>query len=84
MALVDSVLVCVCFAFNSCRLFGDMVLHFPVSQEEITLSMSPLRVGLKNYYEGGDGELMLQCDLAQTLFNAVTDINSLKVTLRTN
>ncbi|XP_019908312.2 cell cycle checkpoint control protein RAD9B isoform X2 [Esox lucius] len=33
------------------RLLGDMVMHFPVSQEEITLSMSPLRVNLKNYYE---------------------------------
>nr|XP_040052700.1 cell cycle checkpoint control protein RAD9B isoform X2 [Gasterosteus aculeatus aculeatus] len=36
------------------RLLGDMVMHFPVSQEEITLSMSPLRVGLRNYYEGGN------------------------------
>ncbi|XP_053181565.1 cell cycle checkpoint control protein RAD9B [Scomber japonicus] len=43
------------------RLFGDMVLHFPVSQEEITLSMSPLRVGLKNYYEGGDDHMKMMC-----------------------
>nr|XP_020492083.1 cell cycle checkpoint control protein RAD9B [Labrus bergylta] len=31
------------------RLFGDVVMHFPSSQEEVTLSMTPLRVGLKNY-----------------------------------
>ncbi|XP_037338493.2 cell cycle checkpoint control protein RAD9B [Pungitius pungitius] len=36
------------------RLLGDMVMHFPVSQEEITLSMTPLRVGLRNYFEGGN------------------------------
>ncbi|XP_067378212.1 cell cycle checkpoint control protein RAD9B [Channa argus] len=34
------------------RLLGDMVLHFPVSQEEITLSITPLRVSLRNYFEG--------------------------------
>ncbi|XP_062310110.1 cell cycle checkpoint control protein RAD9B isoform X1 [Osmerus eperlanus] len=33
------------------RLIGDMVMHFPVSQEEVTLSMSPLRLNLKNYQE---------------------------------
>uniref|UniRef100_A0AAQ5ZIB5 Cell cycle checkpoint control protein RAD9A n=1 Tax=Amphiprion ocellaris TaxID=80972 RepID=A0AAQ5ZIB5_AMPOC len=34
------------------RLLGDMVTHFPVSQEEITLSMTSLRVSLRNYFEG--------------------------------
>ncbi|XP_034547049.1 cell cycle checkpoint control protein RAD9B [Notolabrus celidotus] len=35
------------------RLLSDMVMHFPVSQEEITLSVNPLRVSLKNFYEAG-------------------------------
>ncbi|XP_034397404.1 cell cycle checkpoint control protein RAD9B isoform X2 [Cyclopterus lumpus] len=39
------------------RLLSDMVMHFPVSQEEITLSMTPLRVSLRNYYEGGDDHM---------------------------
>ncbi|XP_054467594.1 cell cycle checkpoint control protein RAD9B [Anoplopoma fimbria] len=39
------------------RLLGDMVTHFPVSQEEITLSMTPLRVSLRNYYEGGNDHM---------------------------
>lgn len=40
------------------RHLGSMVMHFPVSQEEITLSMSPLRVNLKNYYEEESGEIL--------------------------
>ncbi|CAM9115656.1 unnamed protein product [Lampetra planeri] len=36
------------------RLLGDMVVHFPASQEEITLSITPLRVSLRNYHEGGN------------------------------
>ncbi|XP_018587203.2 cell cycle checkpoint control protein RAD9B isoform X1 [Scleropages formosus] len=32
-------------------LLGDMVMHFPVSQEEVTLSVSPKRVMLRNYCE---------------------------------
>ncbi|XP_028432983.1 cell cycle checkpoint control protein RAD9B isoform X1 [Perca flavescens] len=43
------------------RLLGDMVMHFPVSQEEITLSMTPQRVSLKNYYEGGNDHMKTMC-----------------------
>ncbi|CAG5919551.1 cell cycle checkpoint control protein RAD9B [Menidia menidia] len=39
------------------RLLGDMVLHFPVFQEEITLSMTSLSVSLRNYCEGGKGHM---------------------------
>ncbi|XP_051807104.1 cell cycle checkpoint control protein RAD9B [Acanthochromis polyacanthus] len=39
------------------RLLGDMVMHFPVSQEEITLSMTPLRVSLRNYFEGAKDQI---------------------------
>ncbi|XP_076587805.1 cell cycle checkpoint control protein RAD9B [Chaetodon auriga] len=39
------------------RLLTDMVMHFPVSQEEITLSMTPLRVSLRNYYEEGNDHM---------------------------
>ncbi|XP_027131781.1 cell cycle checkpoint control protein RAD9B isoform X2 [Larimichthys crocea] len=35
------------------RLLCDMVMHFPSSQEEITLSVTPLRVSLTNYCEEG-------------------------------
>ncbi len=56
-----------------CRLLADMVMPFPVSQEEITLSMSPLRVSLRNYCEGGNGELTLHCDLAQAQESTVSD-----------
>ncbi|XP_071338106.1 cell cycle checkpoint control protein RAD9B isoform X2 [Trachinotus anak] len=41
------------------RLLGDMVMHFPVSQEEITLSMTPLRVSLRNYCEGGNDHMKM-------------------------
>ncbi|XP_072244642.1 cell cycle checkpoint control protein RAD9B [Leuresthes tenuis] len=34
------------------RLLSDMVMHFPVFQEEITLSMTSLRASLRNYCEG--------------------------------
>ncbi|XP_070690383.1 cell cycle checkpoint control protein RAD9B [Pempheris klunzingeri] len=43
------------------RLLGDMVMHFPVSQEEITLSMTPLRVSFRNYYEGGNDHVKMMC-----------------------
>ncbi|KAM9858185.1 cell cycle checkpoint control protein RAD9B [Aulostomus maculatus] len=41
------------------RLLADMVMHFPASQEEITLSLSPLRVSLRNYYEGGNSRMKM-------------------------
>ena len=41
------------------RLVGDMVTPFAVSQEEITLSTTPMRVSLRNYCEEGKGEPML-------------------------
>ncbi|XP_028313775.1 cell cycle checkpoint control protein RAD9B isoform X2 [Gouania willdenowi] len=41
------------------RLLGDMVMHFPLSQEEITLSTTPLRVSLRNYNEGGNDRLKM-------------------------
>lgn len=60
----DPVMVCICCAVCLCRLLCDMVMHFPVSQEEITLSASPLKVSLRNYHEREAGELVLHCDLA--------------------
>ncbi|XP_035235785.1 cell cycle checkpoint control protein RAD9B [Anguilla anguilla] len=39
------------------RLLGDIVMHFPVYQEEVTLTLSPMRVNVKNFYEE-DKELM--------------------------
>ncbi|XP_069557691.1 cell cycle checkpoint control protein RAD9B [Brachyistius frenatus] len=43
------------------RLFGDMVMHFPVYQEEITLSTTPLRVSLRNHYEGRNDHTKTMC-----------------------
>ncbi|MCJ8735081.1 hypothetical protein PDJAM_G00242750 [Pangasius djambal] len=40
------------------KLLSDIVMHFPVSQEEITLSMSPIRVILKNYFEEDNDRIM--------------------------
>lgn len=45
------------FLPSFCRLFADMVMHFPMSQEEVTLSTSSLRVSLRNYCEEGKSEL---------------------------
>ncbi len=58
-----------------------MVMHFPVTQEEITLSITPLRVSLRNYYEEGYGELALDRVLTQTKDRAAghTFINCQKV-----
>ncbi|XP_054629950.1 cell cycle checkpoint control protein RAD9B isoform X2 [Dunckerocampus dactyliophorus] len=33
------------------RLLANMVMHFPASQEEVTLSIAPFRVSLMNYHE---------------------------------
>ncbi|KAJ8379516.1 hypothetical protein SKAU_G00002940 [Synaphobranchus kaupii] len=37
------------------RLLGDIVMHFPVYQEEVTLTLSPMRVNVKNFYEEDKG-----------------------------
>ncbi|MFT7796815.1 cell cycle checkpoint control protein RAD9B-like isoform X1 [Arapaima gigas] len=39
-------------------LLGDMVMHFPVSQEEVTLSVSPKRVSLWNHCEDNKADPM--------------------------
>ncbi|KAM4745217.1 cell cycle checkpoint control protein RAD9B [Anableps anableps] len=39
------------------RLLADMVMHFPLFQEEITLSITPMKVTLRNYQEGGKGPM---------------------------
>lgn len=41
----------------------DMVVHFPLFQEEITLSITPLKVTVRNYQQGGKGVLTLSCRL---------------------
>ncbi|XP_035494806.2 cell cycle checkpoint control protein RAD9B isoform X2 [Scophthalmus maximus] len=41
------------------RLLGDMVMHFPVFQEEITLSMMPLSVSFRNYCEAGNDHMKM-------------------------
>lgn len=61
------------FMLCVCRLLCDMVMHFPSSQEEITLSVTPLRVSLTNYCEEGKGELTLHCDVARAQDNAASD-----------
>ncbi|XP_076020856.1 cell cycle checkpoint control protein RAD9B [Genypterus blacodes] len=46
------------------RLFGDMVTHFPATQEEITLAMTPHRVILRNYYDGNDHMKMMCTEMS--------------------
>lgn len=51
------------FLFLICfRLLSDIVMHFPVSQEEITLFISPTRVILKNYFEEDSGQEFIFSD----------------------
>lgn len=45
------------FCLANYRLLGDMVMHFPASQEEITLSTSSHRVSLRNHCEDEKSEL---------------------------
>ncbi|KAF7695205.1 cell cycle checkpoint control protein RAD9B isoform X1 [Silurus meridionalis] len=40
------------------KLLSDTVMHFPISQEEITLSISPTRVTLKTYVEEDNDRIM--------------------------
>ncbi|KAK3540556.1 hypothetical protein QTP70_034303 [Hemibagrus guttatus] len=40
------------------KLLSDIVVHFPVSQEEITLSVSPTTVILKNYFDEDNDHIM--------------------------
>lgn len=42
-------------------------MHFPAAQEEITLSITPLRVSVRSYYEGEKGELMTKTAAALML-----------------
>lgn len=43
----------------SFRLLGDVVMHFPLFQEEITLSTTPLRFSLRNYEDSSESEFKL-------------------------
>ncbi|KAJ0067842.1 hypothetical protein NL108_011081, partial [Boleophthalmus pectinirostris] len=61
------------FAFHLCpnilkapaKLLSDMVMHFPFSQEEITLSVSSGKISLRNYYDGGNSHMkMMQTEMS--------------------
>ncbi|XP_057687418.1 cell cycle checkpoint control protein RAD9B [Corythoichthys intestinalis] len=41
------------------RLLANMVMHFQRSQEEVTLSITPLRVSLRNYHEGRNDHMKM-------------------------
>lgn len=57
-----------------CRLLADMVMHFPMSQEEVTLSTSSLRVSLRNYCEDGKSELSRTQPLATATLISATGV----------
>ncbi|XP_024131607.1 cell cycle checkpoint control protein RAD9B isoform X2 [Oryzias melastigma] len=41
------------------RLLGDVVMHFPLFQEEITLSTTPLRFSLRNYEDSSESQVKM-------------------------
>nr|XP_061841747.1 cell cycle checkpoint control protein RAD9B isoform X1 [Nerophis lumbriciformis] len=43
------------------RLLANMVMHFPASQEEVTLSIAPLRVSLMNYHQEANDHVKMIC-----------------------
>ncbi|KAL7885145.1 hypothetical protein AOLI_G00079150 [Acnodon oligacanthus] len=43
------------------KLLSDIVMHFPTSQEEITLSISPIKVKFKSYFEEENDHVRSMC-----------------------